>query len=319
MFTEVAGVENKDLRLLIKIAQMYYEENATQRQIASRLGVSRPTVSRLLQKARQQGIVEIKINYSRSFANIEKALEQKYNIKECIIVPYAEGETLKKNLAEAAADHLIRHLKPGDIVGVSWGTTLAYIPFFLLAAPSVEAMFVPLVGGVGQTMLDIHSNQIVINLAKAFHGSWRLLHVPAIVDSERVKDTLLSDNNISNILELGKKANIALIGIGSPLSSTSTMLETGYFSEEVIKDLKLNNAVCDVCSYFINENGELCDAAINSRVIGVSPDDIKKIHHVVGIAGGQEKHEAVLAALRAKLLDVIITDDMTANFLISKN
>ncbi|WP_422445183.1 sugar-binding transcriptional regulator [Thermoanaerobacterium sp. DL9XJH110] len=308
----------KDTRLLIRIAHMYYEENKTQQEIANKLGVSRPSVSRLLQKAREEGIVEIKISYEGSFTKLEDTLEKTFGLKEAVITPFEEGEGLKRLLAEAAAAFLVRALKDKDVVGVSWGTTLAYIPEFLKSAPKLNVTFVPLVGGVGQTRLDVHSNQIVINLARAFNGSWQLLHAPAIVDSIQVRDTILSDKNIKQVLEVAQNASVAIIGIGSPLNPSSTMRETGYFSETVLEELKKGGAVCDMCSRFLDKNGDLCPVQLNQRVIGVSIESIKKIPLVIGVAGGPDKHEAILAALKGNLLDVLITDEKTGNFLLGK-
>jgi len=310
----------KDNRLLIRIAHMYYDENKTQQEIADRLGVSRPSISRLLQKAREEGVVEIKINYGESFARLEDTLEKAFGIKEVIIIPFdEEGDALKRLLADAAASFLMRALKDRDIVGISWGTTLAYVHEYLKNAPKLKATFVPLVGGVGQTKLDVHSNQIVINLARAFGGDWQLFHAPAIVDSLNVKNTILSDKNTRQVLELFEKCSVALIGIGAPLTPHSTMLETGYFSERELEQLKNTGAVCDLCSIFLNKEGKLCPAEINQRVIGISLENLDKIPLVIGVAGGTDKHEAVLAALKGKHIDVLITDELTGHFLLGKN
>ncbi|HHW01959.1 MAG TPA: sugar-binding transcriptional regulator [Thermoanaerobacterales bacterium] len=299
---------------------MYYDENKTQQEIANKLGISRPSVSRLLQKAREDGIVEIKINYGESFARLEDTLEKAFGVKEVIITPFDEDkEGLKRLLAEAAAGFLIRALKDWDIVGVSWGTTLAFVHEYLKNAPKLNVTFVPLVGGVGQTKLDVHSNQIVINLARAFNGDWQLLHAPAIVDSLNVKNTILSDKNTRQVLELLEKCTVALIGIGAPLTSNSTMLETGYFGDKELEQLKNAGAVCDLCSIFLDNNGKLCQAEINQRVIGISLEKLNRIPLVIGVAGGADKHNAILAALRGEHLDVLITDEHTAHFLLGKN
>lgn len=309
----------KEKRLLVRIAHMYYEENKTQQEIADKMGVSRPSISRFLQKAREEGIVEIKINYGGSFTRLEDTLEKSFGIQEVVITPFDEEEDgLKRCLAEAAAGFLARTLKNGDIVGVSWGTTLAYVHEYLKNAPNLKVNFVPLVGGVGQTKLDVHSNQIVINLARAFSAEWRLLHAPAIVDSLNVKNTLLSDKNIRQVLELSKRCSVALIGIGAPLTPHSTMLKTGYFGEKELEQLRQAGAVCDLCSIFLDKEGNLCNTEINQRVIGISLEELSRIPLVIGVAGGPDKHEAILAALKARHLDILITDEQTGHFLLGK-
>ncbi|WP_244269854.1 sugar-binding transcriptional regulator [Caldanaerovirga acetigignens] len=306
---------SRDSRLLVKIAHMYYSENKTQQEIADKLGISRPSVSRLLQKAREEGVVEIKINYEGGFAKLEDILEKRFGLKEAIVTPYDEGERLKKLLAEAAADFLLRNLRDKNLVGISWGTVLCHVPEFIKNAPKLDVTFVPMVGGVGQSRMDIHSNQIVMNLAKRFGGKWLLLHAPAMVESVEVKNTLLSDRNISKVLETASKVDIALISIGSPFDPNATMLETGYFTKKELDLLRNAGACGDMCSRFYDEDGKPCCPELNDRVIAVTLEDIKRIPIVVGIAGGKSKMKAVLAALRGGYMKVLITDEKTARWL----
>ena len=308
-------MKSHDKRILIKIAHMYYDENMTQREIADKLGISRPSISRHLQKARQNGVVEIKIRYEGSFTKLEDALEKNFDLREAIITPTDESEGLKYYLAQAAASYLTRTIKDGDIVGVSWGTTLVHIPKYVNNITK-DVTFVPLVGGVGQTKLDIHSNAIAINLAKSFGGNGQLLYAPVIVDSVEVKKTLVSDTSISQVLNLATKADIALVGIGSPFAPNSTIKQTGYYNEKELNDLKNAEAVCDICWIFISAEGNLCPLELNQRVIGISIDGLKDIPTVVGVAGGDEKHEAILAALKGRHIDVLVTDQITAGFLL---
>lgn len=305
-------------RILTKAAHMYYDEDMTQQEIADKLGVSRPSVSRLLQRARQKGVVEIKIRYEGSFAKLEDAIEKSFGLREVVITPSEESEGLKYHLAEAVASYLIRTIKDGDIVGVSWGTTLVHIPKYIKNVTK-DVTFVPLVGGVGQTKLDIHSNAIAINLARAFGGKGQLLHVPVVVDSVKVKQTLVSDTSINQILKLASKANIAIAGIGSPSAPNSTIRQTGYYTDRELNDLKNAKAVSDICWIFLDAEGNLCPIELNQRVIGISIDDLKVIPTVVGVAGGIQKHEAILAALKGHYIDVLVTDEKTAGFLLESH
>lgn len=306
---------DNEKRILTKIAHMYYDENMTQQEIANKFGVSRPSVSRLLQKARQEGIVEIKIHYEGSYAKLENILEKSFGLREVIITPTEEGDGLKRHLAEAAASYLERTIKEGDIVGISWGTTLVHIPSYIKTKIK-NVTFVPLVGGAGQTKLDIHANAIAINFAEAFGGSGRLLHAPVTVDSIAVKQTLISDKNIKQILELAAKSDIAVVGIGSPVDPGSTIRQTGYYTETELNSLKEANAVCDISWIFLDEEGNLCPIELNKRVIGISMEDLNKIPTVVGVAGGQAKRKAILAAIKGHHIDVLVTDEKTAEFLL---
>ncbi|TZE81531.1 sugar-binding transcriptional regulator [Calorimonas adulescens] len=306
-----------NLRLLIKISTLYYGDNLTQDEISKKLNISRPAVSRLLKKAREEGIVEIKINSSYGYSNLEEALEKRFGLKEAIVIEYQNEEQgiLKRELGKAAAALLMRIIKNKDIVGLSWGTTLASIPPFIKQKYTPDALFVPMVGGIGQVNYDVHSNNITTEFAKAFGGKWQLLHAPAFVDRMDVKKSILSDTNVKRVLDTAANADIAVVGIGAPIES-STMLASGYFGESEIKLLKEAGAIGDLCSRFFDRDGNPCDVDINDRVIGIPLHILKDINTVVGVAGGKEKVLSILGALKGGYIDIIVTDNLTAGELI---
>ncbi|MDK2835840.1 MAG: deoxyribonucleoside regulator [Thermosediminibacterales bacterium] len=309
-------MDNNDIRLITRAAHMYYDDNMTQQAISDKLGISRPAVSRLLKKAREEGIVEININSPYSFSQQERQIEKLYGLREVIIVPYYNDENikLKKILGKAAALYLTRVIKDGDIIGVSWGTTLYCMLENLKVGRQYDVVFVSLVGGIGNTQIEVHSNQLVINFSRIFGGKGQFLHAPAIVDSIEVKKSISSDKKIREVLELGQKSNIALVGIGSP--DSTTMMKAGYFSTRDIQELKEAGVIGDICSQFFDIQGRLCNAEMNQRGIGLTLDQLKKIPLVIGVAGGTLKMKSILGALRGGYLDVLVTDSKTAKFLI---
>lgn len=307
---------DNDKRILTKVAHMYYDQNMTQQEIADKLLISRPSISRLLQKARQEGIVDIKVNYEDSYTKLEDIIEKAFGLHEVIIIPTEENDLLKNYLAEAAARYLERVVKDGDIIGVSWGTTLAKIPKYIKTTKK-NVTFVPLIGGAGQTKLDVHSNAIAISLAKVFGGKGCLLHAPVTVESVDVKKTIVSDKNIKEVLELAAVSSMAVVGIGAPMAEDSIIRQTGYYNDEEFDKLKKIGAVCDICWTFIDAEGKVCPTELNERIIGISIENLKKIPIVLGVAGGISKHEAILAAVKGRYISVLITDEKTAEFLAS--
>lgn len=217
-------------------------------------------------------------------------------------------------MGKAAALYLIRVIKDGDIIGISWGTTLYSMLENLKVGRQYDVIFVPLVGGIGNTQIEIHSNQLVIMLSRIFGGKGQFLHAPAIVDSIEVKESISSDKKIKEVLELGQKSNIALVGIGSP--DSATMMKAGYFSNKDIKELKDAHVSGDLCSQFYDIQGRPCDVEINRRGIGLTLDQLKEIPLVIGVAGGTAKIKSVLGALRGGYLDVLVTDSNTGEFII---
>lgn len=307
--------------LLVKCCKLYYEESLTQNEISKILGVSRPTVSRLLDEGRRSGIVKIEIlsPIENFYGNLERTIEKKYNLREVIIVEDdADDNIEKKKSAKATAEYLQRIVKANDKIGVSMGKTIAGISRYIDLNSKLNLMFIPLIGGVGQTKAEIHPNQIIMDLARAFGGKFKLLHAPAVVSDVNIRNSFLMEKSIENILEEGKQVDIAIIGIGSPVIEKSTIMSSGYFDTNDVKKFKKQKAVGDICLQFYDINGGCEKFEFNNRVVGISLDDIKKIETVIGVACGEEKIEAIVGALNGNYIDVLITNYSNANTICEK-
>ena len=300
-----------EANLMIKCCKLYYEENLTQNEIATILGVSRPTISRLLDEGRKSGVVKIEIvnPIENNYGILERNIEKKYSLREVIIVDDdKDDDAQKKNLAKACAEYLKRIVKTDDNIGVSMGTTIKNIGKYIEPNSKLNLTLIPLIGGVGQTQIEIHPNHVVMDLARAFRGDFKLLHAPAVVSNAEIRDAFLKEESLENILEMGKKVDIAIVGIGSPITDKSTMMSSGYFDVDDLKVFKKQGAAGDICLQFYDINGQSDEFEFNNRVIGVGLDNIKKIPTVIGVAGGEEKIEAIVGALNGKFINVLVTN-----------
>jgi deoxyribonucleoside regulator len=304
-------------RILVKVAQMYYEEGATQSEIAEKIGVSRSLVSKFLTKAKEIGIVEITIHDEgvHQFRQLERKVERLYNLREVVCIESVGQEASKKHLGEAASEFLTRVIKEGQIIGFSSGTILYEVAKAFNSPqlfPSVT--IVPLVGGVGNERVDIHSNYIVAKRGAALQANYELLHIPVLVDTKEAKEVLMRQPSIKNTFDLAEKSSIAVVGIGgSPEHSTMVELYLGSDHREITGDTGI---VGDICSNFINKFGKPVSNSWNERVISLELEKLKKIPLVIGVASGLEKVAAIKAALEGKLVHVLITDEVTANALV---
>lgn len=305
--------KSDDLRLMVKTAKLYYLEGLNQEAIAIRFRTSRPTVSRLLAQARESGLVSITIHEPQGqYPDLEGRLEKRFNLTEAIVVESgeSEAETLK-DIGRGAADFLGRTVRSGDRIGVSWGRTIREVVNALQGTRPVQVTVFPLVGGVGQIDPEIHSNQLAIDLAKAFGGGFHLFHAPAVVGSRQLKEAIVSDPNTGEILKRARSVNLAIVGIGAPIQS-STIVQTGYFRIEEVSAIKACRAVGDICSQFYDPDGRKCDLEINERTIGIDLNELRDLGTVVGVAGGLDKVSSILGALRGGYVDVLVTDKRTA-------
>jgi DNA-binding transcriptional regulator LsrR (DeoR family) len=298
--------------LIVKAADLYYLRDFTQEAIARRLGLSRPTVSRLLARARRSGVVRIEIaSPDHAFTRLEAALEERFGLREALVVRGSERpEATRAALGRRAAAALDRVLKGGERVGVSWGTTLR-ATIDALRPRRLRTTVVPLVGGVGSVAAQIHANDLARRLAEAHGGVHHLLHAPAIVASPAVREALLSDPRIARVLEAARRVEVALVGIGA-LVPSSTVVQSGYFTLRDLAALRSLGAVGDVCTRPFSIEGRPVDPRLDRRILAVSLADLRRIPTVIAVAGGAEKAEAITGALRAGFVDILVTDHLAA-------
>ena len=305
-----------DKRLLYEIAKNYYELDKTQSEIASSLGISRSQVSRALKQAKDEGIVVVKlIPPGLDFAGLEEKLRSTFGLSDAVVISGKAGPSrlLTQNLGMAGANYLDRELRPGQVIGVSWGATLRELVAALgsIKPEPREIMAIPLLGGQGQASPDLQVNDIASRVAMAFGGSHLYLHAPSFVDTPEARNMMMNDSNIRNVASKWAAADVAVVGVGC-FVPPSTLLEEGGFPPDELEDLVRMGVVGDICMRFFDEQGQPVDTPLGDRIIGASLDQLRAIDCVVAVAGGVNKAASILGALRTGVVDVLITDDLTA-------
>ncbi|MFD1955041.1 sugar-binding transcriptional regulator [Paenibacillus thailandensis] len=309
--------ENDKRQKMIEAARMYYQLDYNQEEIARELNVSRPTVSRFLQQAKAAGIVQIKIvDPVADHQDRAEQLERRFGLKKAVVaaVPKYEDTIVKSFLGEAAAEYLNDLVKDGDSIAVTWGTTLYEVALRLKSRHVKGVRVVQLNGGVSHSEVDTYAYEIAQLFGKAFHTAPYHIPLPAIVDHAVVKRTIEADRHIRNILNMGKDANIAVITVGAP-TADSVLMGANYFTDEEIAMIRSRGAG-DICSRFIDINGQLCSEELNERTIGIDLEELRHKEHSILVAGGPSKIDAVLGALRGKYANTLITDYVTAGHLL---
>lgn len=310
----------QDPRSLFKVAKLYYEDEKTQAEIAKLMRVSRPIISKMLQKAKSEGIVEIKIHApDRTLFYLEDRLQQKFGLDEVVLVAGEEHETdevVKVRIAKCAADYLLQQLQNDQQVSVSWGTTLSQLVQEIVPSHLEGVEVIPLVGGIGQFRFELHANFIAQQLASKLNGTSYQLYAPAIVERSEIRATLLSDKSIADVFNLGEHADWAVVGIGDPY--TSTMEKAGYLGEQELEELRSAGAVGDCCSQFVRSDGHLCATVLNERVMAVPLSMLKQGPRVIGVCGGKRKIPSLRAVLKGNYLDILISDRVTAERLLEE-
>ncbi|EKN65434.1 transcriptional regulator of deoxyribonucleoside metabolism [Neobacillus bataviensis LMG 21833] len=303
---------------LVDVARMYYQLDYSQQEIAEKLGISRPTVSRLLVQAVQEGIVQIKIcDPAEDVLELGKQIKERFQLKHCMVapIPEYEDELIKEKLGEVSAEYLHNIVQSGDTIAITWGTTLFQLVKKLQPKNVKDVTIVQLNGGVSYSESNTYASDIVNGLASAFHTTPHFLPVPAVVDHILVKQAIVADRHVKRILELGKRANIAIFTVGEP-GEQSTLMHAGYFLDNDIEILKSNHTVGDICSRFIGIDGRISHPALNERTIGIELSDLGEKEYGILIAGGNTKIDGIYGALRGRHANVLITDQYTAKALL---
>lgn len=302
--------------LLAQIAHLYFDKNLNQTSIAKQVGVSRSSISRLLALAREQGIVEIVIHFPvHTSPDLEKRMQERFGLKEVCILNTSQLDLSDRlqRVSILAAKYLENVLQDGDVLAVSWGSTLLEVGRnFHPEKRLTNLEVVQLVGAVGSSQIEIDATNLVRLFAGAVGGKYYNLNAPMMVETEATQKALLQEPSINETLNRAKKASIALVGIGEIEQALSIVYHSNILDEASIQVLHEQNAVGAACSQYYDIHGRPISGEVNNRVVGLDLENLKHIPRIVGIAIREYKAKAILGALRGQFVNVLITDDLTA-------
>lgn len=302
-------------QLLYKIAKAYYYDDETQQAISERFGVSRVKVCRLLKQARDEGFVSISIRGpGADTAELERELAARYGIGESIIVEDSGGD-VSVPVGNAAASYFARIAQEGQTVALSWGKSLLAFVNALEPVAAVDVRVVQMLGGLGDSEADVHGAELARRMAQRLGTKPRLLQAPGVVASREVRDALLTDAQIAETLAAARKADVALLGIGT-LDDASLLRRTSIISATELDALSRAGAVGNVALRFFDAEGRTVPSGTDDRGIGLNLDEIRHIPRRVAIAWGARKVAAIRGALRGGLVSTLITDTNAAKGLL---
>lgn len=315
--------DRQELRLIAKVARMYYQQELGQSEIAHRLDLSQATVSRLLKRALDERIVQISVNLPSGFdAALEDELQTAYGLKEVIIAdasPDDDDEQLQRALGAAAAYYVQSTVKAHEVIGLSsWSATLlAMVDAMHPFQRSVDAQIVQILGGIGSPNAKVHANRLTERFSHLMHGRAMFLPAPGVVGSEEMAQVIKEDVFVKEALGLFEHVTLALVGIGTVEPSKLVASSGNRFSAEELDHLRTLGAVGDICMRFFDRDGASVVNQLNSRVIGMTLEQLRQVKRTVGIAGGVRKYAAIRGALLGKWINVLITDRLVAEKLIA--
>lgn len=307
-------MENKLISQLTTIAELYYMQGLTQKEISERVHIHRSEISRLLKEARKLGLVQITVNSNvQSLNSLQDFLIKQFHLKDALVVPKNTESSDLQILGEFAAQYLSKKITSNSVIGVSWGRSLAHT---IQSLPNQNQRHgitvVPLIGGpTGRLKNDYQSNRLVYIMAEKLNAKGESLNCPALVSSKALKDELISNPNTQVVLNYWKNLDYALVGIGSNLITNLNQWKEFYKDSNFTTLLKKTNAVGDILSRPYSQDGEIIKSS-KLNVIGLDLNSLKEVPNVIGVACGKNKIRSILGALNTGVLDVLITTDITA-------
>jgi deoxyribonucleoside regulator len=307
-------MDRKTLQIF-EAARLCYELGLSQRQVAADLGLSPATLTRLLQKARELGIVRFSVqppeDYSHDVEATSSRLQAMLELKQVIITPSSpRPEVVRKELGFAGARWIASVLRFGARIGFSGGRSVAeIIPFLKKSTDGVEV--VQLMGGVSPTQIEIQADVIARSAAARLGGACDVIHGPAIFPSEQELLQLLKNRIVADVVERFDRLDLSVVGVGT-LTPDNPLMQCGFLSPEEVSQLSARGCVGDICGHFFDEQGRECDESIAKRILGIRLDQLARTPLVCAVAAGADKVPGILAACRAGIPKVLITDAETA-------
>lgn len=311
-------MSNKD-DILIRVSWLYYVRNLTQAKIASKLYISRAKVQRMLIRAKEEGIVQIKIVHKKyNLLSLEETLKEIFHLEDVVIVPsnYSSNiKLLKEDLGKAAALYLNDKFSRIKFFGVGMGDTLKYFAGNLVSETNLVNKDLKIISLFGNLFPNVSwnpysiGNKIAEKLNASFYGLW----APARVDSIEVAQLIKKQELVRNVLLLIEKLDFSIVGIGNVKNGIIT--KYGLTNKDDIKNLIKEGAVGEILGYWFDINGLPVLPKLREKFIGAP---VKVPGKKIAVAGGLEKTKAIAGALRGHLVDILITDEACAKKLISK-
>jgi DNA-binding transcriptional regulator LsrR (DeoR family) len=296
--------------LIVTAAHLYYVEERSQEEVAKQLGVSRSTVSRLLAEARQSGVVRIEVTAQPPVDGFENELAAQLELERVYVAqgtakPDDPGAVLASAVGQALLDS---ELRAGDALLVGWGrATWSISHADLPKIPGV--VVVPALGGLNDEQPWVQTNEIARRIAARLEGSVLLLHAPAVPSAE-LRESLLTDESIRAALTRWDDAAVALVGIGAWAQAQPVPPSLLSMDAEALRA-----TAGDVVGRLFDANGAPMPYATEARLLGISRDQLARIRRRIGVAVGTQKVEAIVAAARSRLVNVLVTDVITASAL----
>lgn len=305
-----------DVELMGHVARLYCLQELTRIQIAQRLGISRFKTARLLEAARETGLVTITLKPSALISpEISEALAARYGLSSAYAVRVDEASkaaaqpVLHEYLGRVVASVLTEIVTQEDVLGVDSGRTVSHVADHLTRLPACDVVqLTGLAGAVQQTGLEIMGR-----IASVSGGSAYPIYAPMIANDAASAAALRSQPVVHTTMAHFQKVTKAVVSVGSWTPPESQVYDRLSPSEQ--SALLETGVVAETCALMFDKDGQALDG-LDDRRIGISLADLRTVPNVIAVAGGPSKRRAISSILRSGVLNTLVTDEPTARALL---
>lgn len=301
-------------RMLAKVAYLYFVEGKSQTEISDSLNIYRTTISRMITKAKEEGIVKISIkNYDVEVFELENYIQSKYGLNRVEIVDnqmICTAEELSEAISVRAANLIKQLIKEKDIIGVSWGSTLSKMIEKMEVKSVKDISICPLAGGPSHINTKYHVNTLVYEMSRVLHGQSTFINSMVVQETEQITYGVVQSRYFQELLMLWNALDLAIIGIGGDLSYNTSQWRD-LLSPTDYRILEKEQAVGEVCCRFFNESGEPVHMKLQNRIVGLTLEQLRRVPKSVAVAYGDYKVHAILSVLKKKYINHLVTDKKT--------
>ncbi|MDO4710863.1 MAG: sugar-binding domain-containing protein [Peptostreptococcaceae bacterium] len=245
------------------------------------------------------------ISQIRGLSVMQELLREKLSIKEVIIAPTSLeiNKNALRDLGKEAGKYFLKHIEPDSIVGLTGGYTMYEFSQQMPRKDLPNMYIVPARGGLGE-VLEIQANTIVAHLASRLNAKYKLLQIPDSINKEIIEH-FCNDPQIRSVYEYIERLDFLVFGIGN----AQDMSIRRNISSEHWDDLEKAGAVSESFGHYFDINGEI---VFETGTVGIKLEQYKKMQHIIGIAGGKNKAEAILSISKINPNLVLVTDESAA-------
>jgi DNA-binding transcriptional regulator LsrR (DeoR family) len=313
----------------IRAARCYYLQNMTMDAIAREMSTSRSTISRLLARARAEGLVEFRLRTPDEQATeLEQRIRSGHHVRAHVVpVSRQAGELEVLSQVARSAAWILDGLFGSDMVlGIAWGRTVSAVSEYLQRKPTRGSAIIQLNGAGNTQSTGIeYASEILGRFGHAFDAQVQQFPVPAFFDYADTRAALWRERSIISILSQQARADIALFSVGDVTSRaampgsglSSHVYVGGYLEETDYVTMKAQGVVGDVATIFVREDGSYDGIPLNERSSVPPPPVFRTIPRRLCVVAGANRARGLKGALACGLITDLVIDEQTAEALVA--